>query len=145
MHTGGRSMMLLLLLYGGLTIWLNVRIVLSGQTVYCFDYLWGTDRKLTKRLNAFLFFFLLLIELLRQGRSYKCCGRVCPAFMELRLAGDFGLMGLPHLLGECGSWLTSFIASLMLSLSLDTPEFLTYIIFQVLWVELCPHKDVCKS
>ena len=57
MHTGGRCMMLLLLLYGSLTIWLNVRIVLSSQTVYCFDYLWGTDRKLTKRLKAFLFFF----------------------------------------------------------------------------------------
>ena len=56
MYTGGRYIMLLLFLNGSLTIWSIVRMVLSSQMVHCFDYLWGTDGKLTKRWKAFLYF-----------------------------------------------------------------------------------------
>ena len=56
----------------------------------------------------------LLMELLREGSFSKCCGRVCPVFMELWLAGDWA-PGLLLLLCECDSWLYSFIPSLISS------------------------------
>lgn len=81
------------------------------------------------------------MELLRQGTSIKPCGSV-PAFMELWLAGDFGLMISLNLLCEYGSWLTSFIPSFMLFLSLYRPKSLICIIFLFFW--RIPFNVSCK-
>ena len=148
-----------------------------AKGVDCFSDLWKTDRRLTNEMKSI--FSLAPEELLRQGRSNKCC--VLPswswlaadvvfclhgadwqlmlssAFMELIgswccvlpswswLAADFGLEVSCIFWASYGSWLMPFIPSPMHFLSLCIPEFLTYVIFQVLWVELYPVKLVCES
>lgn len=127
LHTRSWCMILpLFLLFGSLIM---VRRLLSSQSVDYFGYLCETDRKLTKeRRSLFFFFFLLLMELLRQGTSSKPCGRVC-----LHSWSSDGRWlwahGFLNLLCKYGSWLTSFIPSFMLFLSLYRPKCLICIIF----------------
>ena len=110
-----------------------------AKGVDCFSDLWKTDRRLTNEMKSI--FSLAPEELLRQGRSNKCC--VLPSWSWL--AADFGLEVSCIFWASYGSWLMPFIPSPMHFLSLCIPEFLTYVIFQVLWVELYPVKLVCES
>ena len=130
--------------YGNLTIWLNVRIVLSSQTVYCFDCLWGTDRKLTKIWKACLF-CPASDRASEAGQAQQVLWQSVSCIHGTQIVRWLWADGSPAFSGRV--W---FLAYFIYSFSDALPFFrytlvLIYIIFQVLWVELCPHKDVCKS
>ena len=88
--------------------------------------------------SQFLFLFSASDGPSEAGQVHRTLWQSMSWFLELWLTGNLGVRGLLHLLCECGSWLISFIPSLMCFLYRDLS--LQHIIFQVLWVELCPSK-----
>lgn len=116
---GGCIMLWWLLLYGSLIM---VRMLLKlGKGVDYFSlFMENSDDMKTHviydtllSLVNFFSFYLLLMGLLRQDRSSKYCGRVCPDFWSSDWQVTCRVRGLLHLLCGYGSWLISFIPSLM--------------------------------
>ena len=116
-------------------------MVLKSKRVDYFDYLWETDRKLTKERRSL---FCCCFWWSSWGRVAANTGIMCPAFMEFWLVGFFGLLAPAS---SVWVWLLAdfiYFFSVLL-LSLYRSELLTYIIFQVLELNCVPSKDVFKS